>query len=551
MRGSPQGRPFEVGDDDRRPTLEDIQSDPSNVSVFASTLLASESLVQVLGFGPGESLLERTLNEDQLATCFEDPQGFEMLTFFINRHLVRADEESPPDANRLRLSTNAFQLLRHHCHLSVSFTNALANVEYPSPMCFPSRATHNNLNFWFFLPTRVQVRCRDPKAHVKGKSQMNPINYLHLDAPNVDVRGSKIALHFWVDGGGRGSPKAVVVNFQDGRWRRVVEEPIFRLRDSYQDCESRRLGRDPIYLQMSVFNSALRWWNNSLSSVDDQLIAYEEALLRQDLAAGGDLLQLNAKTNRSLHCIAAHLQRYDSELQLFSNILDQTRSYNLTCHRHFVHLLFRRSEQDLDWVLTALGRAESMLTVLRTFREELQQKASNVMSLLVDNNKGISDQLVVQTGIMMHKILETSRDQAKESLNIAAQTKQLTEQTAKVLHETQKETEASRQLAIQSQRLSEEMMKDSVAMKTVALVTVLFLPGTSFAAILAMPFFTGDSSPFDKPDLIWVWVALTVPATIVCFGFYLAWKQRETRRREQRVSSDDVELSMITQTSQS
>ncbi|KAJ4125692.1 hypothetical protein NW765_001466 [Fusarium oxysporum] len=152
---------------------------------------------------------------------------------------------------------------------------------------------------------------------------------------------------------------------------------------------------------------------------------------------------------------------------------------------------------------------------------------------------------------MMHKILETSRDQAKESLNIAAQTKQLTEQTAKVLHETQKETEASRQLAIQSQRLSEEMMKDSVAMKTVALVTVLFLPGTSFAAILAMPFFTGDSSPFDKPDLIWVWVALTVPATIVCFGFYLAWKQRETRRREQRVSSDDVELSMITQTSQS
>lgn len=88
----------------------------------------------------------------------------------------------------------------------------------------------------------------------------------------------------------------------------------------------------------------------------------------------------------------------------------------------------------------------------------------------MDNNKGISDQLVVQTGIMMHKILETSRDQAKESLNIAAQTKQLTEQTAKVLHETQKETEASRQLAIQSQRLSEEMMKDSVAMKTVRLV---------------------------------------------------------------------------------
>ncbi|KAH8890696.1 hypothetical protein GQ53DRAFT_794693 [Thozetella sp. PMI_491] len=391
-------------------------------------------------------------------------------------------------------------------------------------------------------------KCRDPKAHIKGKNQMNPINYLHLDGPNVDIRGSKIALHYWAGEDDRGSSKAVVFNFQDGRWKRVVEEPIFRLRDSYQDCQSRRLGRDPIHLQMAIFNGALRWWNNSLSSVDDQLIAYEEALLRQDLSAGSDLLEVNAKTNRSLHCIAAHLQRYDSELQLSSRIVEQARSYNRTCHHHLVQRLTRRSEEDLDWVLTALGRVDSTLVALRTFREELQQKATNVMGLLVDNNRAISEQLVVQNGIMMQKILENTRDQAKESLNIATETKHLTEETTKVLHETQKETEASRQLAIQSQRLGEEMMKDSVAMKTVALVTVLFLPGTSFAAILAMPFFTGESSPLSKPDLVWVWVVLTVPATIVCFGFYLSWKQRETRRRAEYISSDDVESSLAAQT---
>lgn len=89
----------------------------------------------------------------------------------------------------------------------------------------------------------------------------------------------------------------------------------------------------------------------------------------------------------------------------------------------------------------------------------------------MDNNKAISDQLVVQNGKMMQKILETTRDQAKESLNIAAQTRHLTEETTKVLHETQKEAEASRQVAIQSQRLGEEMMKDSVAMKTVRQVS--------------------------------------------------------------------------------
>ena len=39
-----------------------------------------------------------------------------------------------------------------------------------------------------------------------------------------------------------------------------------------------------------------------------------------------------------------------------------------------------------------------------------------------------------------------------------------------ILQATQAEAEASRQIAAQSQRLSEEMMKDSVAMKTVGLL---------------------------------------------------------------------------------
>jgi hypothetical protein len=36
---------------------EDVQSDPSNIAVFASTLLASDTSVRVLGFGPGECRL--------------------------------------------------------------------------------------------------------------------------------------------------------------------------------------------------------------------------------------------------------------------------------------------------------------------------------------------------------------------------------------------------------------------------------------------------------------------------------------------------------------
>lgn len=195
---------------------------------------------------------------------------------FINRFLVRGDEQWPDDANKLRLSQVAFELLRSSCHISLSFINTLANIQHPSPASFPNRATQDNLDFWFFVPVRVQVKCNDHKAHVssKGRSQMNPLNYLHLTGPEVDIRGSKVAVHYLLRHGDTDESVAVVFNFQDGRWKKVVEEPIVRLKNAYRDCNSAHLGRDPIYLQMAILNSVLRWWNNSLNSFDDQLISY-------------------------------------------------------------------------------------------------------------------------------------------------------------------------------------------------------------------------------------------------------------------------------------
>jgi hypothetical protein len=53
-----------------------------------------------------------------------------------------------------------------------------------------------------------------------------------------------------------------------------------------------------------------------------------------------------------------------------------------------------------------------------------------------------------------------------------------------ILQATQAEAEASREVALQSQRLAEEMMKDSVSMKTVFLLlsdlyTLLYIPTLS------------------------------------------------------------------------
>lgn len=209
------------------------------------------------------------------------PRGSLIDIRFVNRFLVKPNEPWPVDANKLRLSHSAFESLRSHFQLSSPFLNALAHIQHPSPRSFPSQQSDRNLDFWFFVPVRVQVQCIDKKAHMsgsKGKSQMNPLNYLHLVHPDLDIRGSKIAVYysFSTDSGRCFS---LVFNFQDGRWKRVVEEPILRLRQSYRDCNSAAVGRDPIYLQTAILHSVLRWWNNALNSFNDQLIAYVRRLL--------------------------------------------------------------------------------------------------------------------------------------------------------------------------------------------------------------------------------------------------------------------------------
>jgi hypothetical protein len=53
-----------------------------------------------------------------------------------------------------------------------------------------------------------------------------------------------------------------------------------------------------------------------------------------------------------------------------------------------------------------------------------------------------------------------------------------------ILRATQEETRMSRTMAIRAHELTEEMKKDSLSMKTIAVLTMFFLPGTSFAVSL-------------------------------------------------------------------
>jgi hypothetical protein len=58
-------------------------------------------------------------------------------------------------------------------------------------------------------------------------------------------------------------------------------------------------------------------------------------------------------------------------------------------------------------------------------------------------------------------------------------------------------------------------------MKTVAIMTMAFLPGTFFAALFSMPLLQWDGSRIVQ-DGFWVYLAWTIPVTLLVFGLWIA-----------------------------
>lgn len=99
-----------------------------------------------------------------------------------------------------------------------------------------------------------------------------------------------------------------------------------------------------------------------------------------------------------------------------------------------------------------------------------------------------------------------------------------------IMKATRKEAEFSRYTAERSQELAVSMKKDSVSMKTIAIMTMFFLPATSFAALLAMPFFATNEYLNDGRR-VWIWFVLTIPTTGIAYAIYYFWSQREGTRK--------------------
>ena len=200
---------------------------------------------------------------------------------FVNRFLVKKKSSSVPnDGAKLRISKAALEHTISTLDMPLDFVFALSRFFLPSGRRFSSVFSDSICNggdCWYILPIRIQVLCTDTQdGHVasrKGSNQMNPFNYLHLPNQKVDIRGSQIALSFKYTDSDRATAM-LAVNFIDGRWPKIVQEPEKRIKEILGDISYAHIGADPFFIHLVYLTSIMRWWTNALNSIHEQLIAY-------------------------------------------------------------------------------------------------------------------------------------------------------------------------------------------------------------------------------------------------------------------------------------
>ncbi|KAI9838488.1 MAG: hypothetical protein M1838_004562 [Thelocarpon superellum] len=99
----------------------------------------------------------------------------------------------------------------------------------------------------------------------------------------------------------------------------------------------------------------------------------------------------------------------------------------------------------------------------------------------------------------------------------------------------QKDNAINIEVAKDSKSIASASKRDGTAMKTIAIVTILFLPGTYISTLFAMPLFDWDAGPGEPVATarFWIYWAVTGPLTIVTLIIWLLWLRREVARNRQ------------------
>ncbi|EPS35082.1 hypothetical protein H072_11389 [Dactylellina haptotyla CBS 200.50] len=226
--------------------------------------------------------------------------------------------------------------------------------------------------------------------------------------------------------------------------------------------------------------------------------------------------------------MTAYLNCYKIETDLLVDITDQISRYaSCQCISQTLstdQLGEGASTSALQFSNNCFELLAAEFKSLNIFVIELQLKTETTLGLLFHIIRVANDEMLVRNGNIMREMMQASRIEAK----------------------------ISRQIAKQSQEMAVDMKKDSTSMKAIAVATMFFLPGTSFAALLSMPFFS--TYPWvANVNHFWLWVAMTVPSTVFAFTLFWYYTRKSMRKiklmgngtSEDNGATEDIELGVI------
>ena len=90
---------------------------------------------------------------------------------------------------------------------------------------------------------------------------------------------------------------------------------------------------------------------------------------------------LNSETNRSLHCMTAHLHRYGSELALLAETVQEIAKFHSQFHQVFEDQ-GPTGAKSHETICQGIGLITTHLSSISRFRNELQLKTDNVLALV-------------------------------------------------------------------------------------------------------------------------------------------------------------------------
>lgn len=114
-------------------------------------------------------------------------------------------------------------------------------------------------------------------------------------------------------------------------------------------------------------------------------------------------------------------------------------------------------------------------------------------------------------------------------------------------YSAQKDRQLNARMAEQSAQIAIDTRQDSYAMRTISILTMLFLPGTFIAALFGMNFFNqpveqgngATGGGLSAGSNLWLYFVLTIPLTALVFGLWFWWLNRGIRKAGRRGSENE------------